>query len=151
MQIEIVEVNIIDIKKCKTSIKQMKILCRKSTFEQLILIDTDIVILAKYNKKIIGFCCIAKTSPQLHFEKQAEENNKEIPYIYNYMVDISQKNKKIGFNIMLYLKTRFTNINLNILEHNLRAVAFFTRSNFKEVGIYEIDNKSFRMFSYSYN
>lgn len=140
MGLEVISLNIIDLKKCATSIKQLKMLCRKSTGEQLKIFDKDTIVLCKYNNRIIGFCCISMESPSKHFEN---EDNNEIPYLYNYMVDLSQKKKKPSVAIMNYIKDSVKTgnfkkyINLDVLEDNKHAIQFFEKNNFIENGNYQ--------------
>lgn len=141
---------ITELKKIPAYVKQLKILCRKTTGEALKIFDDDYIILALYNKKIIGFCCIAMKSPESHFENEATDL---VPYIYNYIVDILHRKRKTSILIMnaikLFIKDTLlkSDINLDSLYDNSHAINFFERNNFIACGKYEKNTKSYLMFS----
>lgn len=140
-----------DIKQDASTLKQLKQLCRKVTGEQLKIFDDDIVIIAKYGKKIVGMCNIAFKSPESHFEN--EVNNK-VAYLYNYMCDITQKAKKPSVVLMNFIKDYvMTNvdckdINLDVEIDNIHAQQFFEKNNFIQVGKYA-RSKEYFMYTYT--
>jgi hypothetical protein len=131
--------------------KRLKQLCRKTTGEQLKIYPDDKVITCRYNNKIIGMCCIAMKSPEGHFENEDEY---EVPYLYNYLCDLTQKKKKPSVALMNYIKTYLKNnyynpdincdlnpnqkmeINLDIDEDNAHAMQFFEKNGFNYVDNY---------------
>lgn len=143
--------SIIDLKKDTKALKQLKQLSRKSTGEQLKVFDEDSIIICKHNKNIIGMCCIAMKSPESHFENEAEI---EIPYLYNYVCDISQKKKKPSVAIMNFAKDFIDvqkigkEINLDVLNDNHHAMQFFEKNNFVKCGEYQQSVKEYIKYTY---
>lgn len=129
----------------QSSVRQLKILCRKSTGEQLKIFDNDYIILCKHNSNVIGMCCIAKKSPEAHFEN---EKDREIPYLYNYICDKKHKKKKPSVAIMNFIKQDADEINLDVLTGNDIAIKFFEKNNFVRKGIYNQRIKSFIMYTF---
>jgi hypothetical protein len=117
--------------------KQLKILCRNNTGEQLRLFGNDLIIYTKMGTKIIGMCAVAMKSPNDHFDNEIYD---DIPYLYNYICDKSKK-KKQSLLIMNYIKNWAINnkkkyINLDVLMDNKHAQNFFEKNNFTSCGIY---------------
>ena len=118
--------------------KQLKILCRNNTGEQLRLFGNDLIIYAKMGAKIIGMCAVAMKSPNDHFDNEIYD---DIPYLYNYICDKSKK-KKQSLLIMNYIKKWAINnnkkyINLDVLTDNKHAQKFFEKNNFTSCGTYK--------------
>lgn len=139
------EFPISEIRATDALLKQLKQLSRKATGEQLKMFYKDQIIIALYNKKIIGMCCISDESPLKHFEN---EKTAKVPYLYNYICDISHKKRKPSVAIMNYIKQKYmlegkNLINLNIEKNNTRAVKFFERNGFIECGEYNQSIKSY--------
>lgn len=133
-----------EFKKDEASVKQLKQLCRKMTYEQLKMYD-DTIFVCKYNNKIIGFCCVAMKSPESHFEN---ENDREVAYLYNYICDIQHKKKKPSVALMNALKDKYDEMNLDTLIDNFHAKQFFEKNNFIKCGEYSQGIKQYDMFSY---
>jgi len=129
----------------QSSVRQLKILSRKSTGEQLKIFGNDYIILCKHNANIIGMCCIAKKSPEVHFEN---EKDCEIPYLYNYICDKKHKKKKPSVAIMNFIKQDTDEINLDVVDDNDIAINFFEKNNFVRKGIYRQTIKTYIMYTF---
>lgn len=158
MSVIIEKYSIEDIKKNEKYLKQLKQLSRKTTGEQLKIFDGDTIVIALYNSKIIGTCCIAMRSPETHFKNEFDN---KVPYLYNYVCDITHKKKKPSVSIMLYIKDfvkdliaseTSTNdilneINLDVEITNDRAINFFEKNNFIPQGLYQQSVKEYKMYT----
>ena len=133
-----------EIKAREKDYKQIKQLMRKVTGEQLKIYEGDRHIICKYNNKPIGMCSISMKSPAMHFLNETEEGapEKGIPYLYNYVCDITQKSKKPSVALIKYIYQYITSsdigpkINLDIKLGNTHAMQFFEKNGFKRVGEY---------------
>jgi RimJ/RimL family protein N-acetyltransferase len=131
-------------------IKKLKQLCRKATGERLIVLPEHCVVYgkvntkvnAKVNAKVVAMCCVSPFSPELHFENELRRN---VPYIYNYMIDATHRKNKVALELMTFIKAAFASgdvvektseVNLDILEGNNHAIRFFERSGFAPKGDY---------------
>jgi hypothetical protein len=145
-------VTVDEIKTNPTALKQLKRLTRAATGEQLKIFSGDLIIMAKHNSKIIGMCNIAMRSPESHF---TNEIGREIPYLYNYICDFSQRKRKPSVHIMNFVKTfliekKYENdINLDVLVENTHAQNFFEKNNFIKSGTYEQSYKEYVMYTFS--
>ena len=137
-----------DLKADKDLLKKIKILSRKVTCEQLKIFDEDTIIICLYGTKVVGVCCISMKSPETHFDNEEVE----VPYLYNYMCDITYKKMRPSLSIMCYIKTclklggnRF--INLDVLDDNAHAMQFFEKNNFVKAGEYNQSIKQYIMYT----
>lgn len=167
MQISCENIEISILKESGT-LKQLKQLCRKTTGEQLKIFDGDKMVIAKHNKKIIGLCCIASKSPERHFPN---EETFDVPYLYNYMCDLSHKSKKASLAIMNFIKELHSEgvqvdalqssevsenskkspkyINLDVMKDNTHAQQFFEKNGFKKNGVYTQRINEYIMYTYA--
>lgn len=132
-----------------SDLKQLKILCRKVTGEQLKIFDEDIIVIVRAsNKKIIGFCNISMKSPEVHFDNEAET---DVAYLYNYITDLSQRKKKASVALMNYIKKLYkeATMNLDVALENTHASKFFERNGFMEVGEYKKSIQKYHMYTFS--
>jgi hypothetical protein len=157
-ELEIVKMSSDDVMKDEQLMKQMKQLCRKATGERFRIFGGHEVIVCKLksNKKLAGLCCISMRSPEAHFpnEKNINNSNKEVPYLYNYMRDIKHIKYEPALAIMLYIKQYirgklYTEINLDVAQGNNRARRFFERNGFKYMGEYIQTSTKYDMFTYN--
>lgn len=130
--------------------KQLKQLCRKTTGEILKVYGDDIIIVCKYNAKVIGMCSISMKSPGSHF---IYEKYREIPYLYNYICDINYRKYKPSVAIMNYIKKwvdekLYGRINLDVAVGNDHAARFFIRNRFIECGKYGQATRDYIMYTY---
>lgn len=117
---------------------KLKDLCYNVTNDDLIMFDTDEIIVCRYNGIPIAMCNIAFKSPNKHFENEKE---KIVPYLYNYIRDPNYQEQKASLHMMNYIKrylyaNNFNKINLNTSITNERAQRFFKKNNFVECGIF---------------
>jgi RimJ/RimL family protein N-acetyltransferase len=150
MNIEVSLVPINEVKLDAVVMKQLKRLSQITTCERLKIFDDDLAVIAKYNKKIIGMCNIAMKSPEGHFPNEQEH---EIPYLYNYMCDKAHYKKKASVAIMNFIKDLIKNgdyvkeINLDVLVENTHAQNFFKKNNFIENGTYQQSVREYITFT----
>jgi hypothetical protein len=140
-----------ELKECKKSIKELKMLCRKMTGEQLKIIDDDFIIVGRINDKIKCFCCISIKSPTKFFNNEKDAN---IPYLYNYICDAAYRKDKISVSLMKFIKMTsasqgYKDINLHVIKDNTKAIKFFERNSFMNVGEEKINNKDYKMFTFT--
>lgn len=145
-----------DIKANVGLLKKIKQLGRKATGEPFIAFDEHMMIYMTYGSsgKVVAYCCISDFSPELHFENENPEadpeeqsggdNPQKVPYLYNFITDITLRKHKISYQFLDYVKTFISEtwadckeINLDIFEDNKRADRFFEKNKFEYMGIYK--------------
>lgn len=123
---------------------KLKKLCRKMTGEPLVIFnDADDHILIHKNKKIIGMCFIAKTSPG--------EYSGETPYLYNFICDAQYRKYQISKILMEAVEDYFAEdvepcpqkLYLDVEISNVIAQRFFEKNKFVELRRHDIANKQF--------
>ena len=101
----------------------------------------------KNNLKLLGVCMITKKSPGGYFEN---ENTKNVPYLYNMVIDIyNNKTKvwKVSVSLLMHVRKSFSDLyirellesnpsylNLNVHENNQHAYNFYVKNKFEDVG-----------------
>ncbi|MGL5935425.1 MAG: GNAT family N-acetyltransferase [Cetobacterium sp.] len=148
---QVIKHSIIEFKTQQKYLKQLKQLSRRMTGEQLKLLDSGDIVTVLHNDKIIGMCCITMKSPGGHFNNEDDAN---IPYLYNYICDISHKKKKPSVFIMNFLKDSLKNypfINLDVEIENDHAKQFFERNGFVYQGDYGNNIKEYKMYTFTFD
>ena len=151
-----------DVKSCDFY-KKLKGLSRKMTGEQLKLYDKDDIIVGFYNNRVISMCCISFSSPEQHFDN---EKDKKVPYLYNFICDVSYKKYKNSMYLMNYTKEYiqdlsiivednleehdYDQINLDVAYENLHAQKYFEKNDFKFQGDYKQGTKEYKMYTFKF-
>jgi hypothetical protein len=151
MDLRIVTMSVKDVQADKQTLKKLKMLTRKTTGEQLKFSDNskDLTILCYNNNNLIGLCNITDKSPNRHFANEQDDNNSNVPYLYNYMCDASYKQKKPSVTIMNFIKNLYNDdLNLDILDDNNHAKQFFEKNNFINMGNYSAGIKVYDMYTF---
>lgn len=146
---------------CKDMKKKLKFLIRKMTGEQLKIFDKDNIVIGFYNNKVVSMCCIGYNSPEEHFEN---EKDKKVPYLYNYICDVSYKKYKNSLHLMNYVKQYiqdlsiivednleehdYDQINLDVEYNNEHAQTFFEKNDFVFQGDYKQGSKEYKMYTF---
>jgi len=131
----------------KHEVKGCKQLLRRVLGEQLkIAHRTDTALIACMGKKVVGMAMLTQYSPELHFGETVSDADKadaDGVYLYNLVTDFYAY-QGIGDVLMAQLGPH---VNLDVAEGNDRALKFFRRHGFADVGEYKAREVTYRAMS----